>query len=130
MAVGSPVIRVPRSGRRIYSGEFTGAGGAVSGIKFKGEVSVTYISAGLYEFQCLENGVAARPGTVSRLAYVNIDVVGLSGATNGGWTKIPIQTDNMNASGKFRAQLNQQSFAAADGIGTIKVEFAIEREAA
>lgn len=121
---------MPRRGSRWYNGEFTGAAGSVNTVKFKGEVSVTYIGAGVYEFQCLENGVAARPGTTSRIAAMNIDVVALSGATNGGWIKIPIFVDNMNASGKFRSQLSQQSFAAADGIGVIKVSFLIELEAA
>src|SRR5258707_7444799 len=62
MAVGTPIIRMPRRGARWYNGEFTGAAGSISGVKFKSEVSVTRTGAGLYTFQCLENGVAARPG--------------------------------------------------------------------
>lgn len=130
MAVGYTVIRMPRKGSRWYNGEFTGAAGSVNTIKFKGEVLITYISTGLYQAQCLENGVAARPSSVSRIAAVNVAVVALSGATNGGWQIIPVQVDNMTASGNFRFQTNQQSFAAADALGTIKLSFLIETEAA
>lgn len=128
MAVGSPIIRMPRRSSRWFVGEFAVAAGAITAgtVKYKNEVGVTFISTGLYQFQCLENGVAARPGAPCRLAAVIANVT-LPGATAGGWSHF-INVDNMNASGNFRYQFNQQSFAAADTTGTVKLAFLVELE--
>lgn len=121
---------MPRRGSRWYVGEFVVAAGAITAgtVKYKGEVAVTFVSTGVYKFQCLENGVAARPGSACRLAQVVANVT-LPGAAVGGWEHF-INVDNMNASGSFQYQFNQQSFAAADTTGTVKLSFLVELEAA
>lgn len=129
MGVGSPIIRVPRRGRRIYSGEFAVAAGAITGgsVKFRSEVAVTRTGAGVYRFQCLENGIAARPGGPCRLSRITPTINRPAGATDGGWLW-HLSNDQMNASGFFEVTFAQQSFAAADPVQTLKVEFEIEQD--
>jgi len=132
MAVGNIVIRMPRRGSRWYVGEFAVAGGAITAgtTKFKGEVSVTRNSAGLYTFQCLENGVAAKPGVPCRLAAVcPTFTTPPGGATEGGWSW-DLNADNLNTNGSWQLRINQQSWAVADPVQTVKVAFLIELEAA
>ena len=131
MAVGTAVIRVPRKGNRTYSGDFAVAGGAITAgsVKFKQEVAVTRTGAGVYRFQCLENGAAARPGSLCRISSVKPTFARPAAGADGGWGW-HMTNDQMNASGFFEITTFQQSFAAADLVQTAKVEFTIETEAA
>lgn len=132
MAVGFSIIRVPRRGTRTYSGEFAVAGGAITAgtTRFKNEVSVVRQGLGIYRFQCLENGTAARPASACRISSIKPTfTTPPGGATEGGWAW-NMNNDQMNASGFFDLRINQQSWAAADPVQTVKVEFTIEAEAA
>jgi hypothetical protein len=123
------VIRMPRRGSRWYTGEFTGAAGSISGVKFKNEVSVTRTGAGLYTFQCLENGAAARPGTACRIAKFASTPVNLTTGAQGGWFFWPL-VDSLTTNGSFTTQASSQAGAAADIQVLMKIAFLIELEAA
>ena len=129
MAVGNVIQRSPRRGTRYFSGEFTGAAGSVSGVKMKGEFSITYTGAGIYTFQYLENGVAAKPGSPCRIAQFSLNAVGLSVVGQGGWDT-NITTDNLNTNGSFVITSFSVAGAAADIQVLAKVYFTIEMEAA
>ena len=129
MAVGSPVARYPRRGARWYTGEFTGAAGSISNVKFKNEMSVTRTGAGLYTFQCLENGAAARPGTTCRIAAFSFTPVNLTNTAQGGWFFGPL-VDSLTTNGSFTTQASAQAGTAADIQVLMKVAILIELEAA
>lgn len=129
MAVGNIVQRAPRRGTRYFSGEFTGAAGSISGVKTKGEFSVTYSGVGLYTIQYLENGVAAKPGSPCRIAQFQLNAVGLSTVGQGGWDT-NITTDNLNTNGSFTITAFSVAGAAADIQVLAKVWFTVELEAA
>ena len=129
MAVGNPVIRMPRRGSRWYTGEFTGAAGSISGVKFKNEVSVTRTGAGLYTFQCLEGGAAARPGTTCRIAKFAFTPVNLTNTAFGGWFFWPL-VDSLTTNGSFTTEAFALAGTAADIQTLMKVAFLIELEAA
>lgn len=130
MAVGNIVTVWPRKGSRWYVGEYVVAAGAITAgtVKYKGEVAVTFISTGIVNFQCLNNGVASKPSSVCRLAAVIANPL-LPGAAVGGWSHF-LNVDSMNTNGSFRWQFNQQSFAVADTVGIVKLSFCVEMEAA
>ncbi len=96
---------------------------------FKGELSVVYTGTGVYTFQYLENGVAARPGAPCRIARVWLSVVGLATVGQGGWDT-NITTDNLNVNGSFVLTTFSVAGAAADVQGVCKVVVEIEQEAA
>ena len=129
MAVGNPVIRMPRRGSRWYTGEFTGAAGSISGVKFKNEVSVTRTGAGLYTFQCLEGGAAARPGSTCRIAQFGFTPVNLTNTAQGGWFFCPL-VDSLTTNGSFTTQASALAGTAADIQVLMKIAFLIELEAA
>lgn len=129
MAVGQAIIRMPRRGARWYNGEFLGAAGSISGVKFKGEVSVTRTGAGLYTFQCLENGVAARPGSTCRITQFGFTPVNLTNTAQGGYFFVPL-VDSLNTNGSFTTQASALAGAAADIQVLMKVSFLVELEAA
>lgn len=124
MGVKNVIRRLPRLRSREFSGEFAVAGGAITAgtVKFGGEVTVVRNGAGLYTFTIVD-------GKQGRLADVDTFVVALSGATNGGWSW-SVAADNIASAGTFQIQYQQQSFAAADPSGTVKVWFLTEGEAA
>jgi len=132
MAVGFAVIRMPRRGARWYTGEFLGAAGSISGVKFKNEVSVTRTGAGLYTFQCLEGpapGVAARPGSTCRIAQFGFTPVNLTNTAQGGYFWVPL-VDSLTTNGSFTTQASALAGTAADIQVLVKVAFLIELEAA
>ena len=131
MAVGNAVARYPRRGVRYYGGEFTGAAGSISGVKFKSEMTVTYAGAGLYTFQCVEgpNQVPARPGAVCRLADVDMTTVNLSNTAQGGWAWT-VAADNLNTNGSFQIKTFALAGTAADLQVLTKFWITIELEAA
>ena|ERR1041384_743921 len=129
MAVGNIVARYPRKNSRWLTGEFTGAAGSISGVKFKGEMSVTYAGAGLYTFQFLEGSAAVRPGSPCRIAAMIVTTINLTNTAQGGWTST-ITVDSLNTNGSFTVRTNAQAGAAADLQVVAKFAFLIEGEAA
>lgn len=122
MAVGNIVTRVPRKGRRIFSGEFTGANGSLSGAKFKGEVTVTYGGEGVYNFAFVE-------GKQGRLAGMVHTIINPAN-TDGGSGRVLVTADTVATNGQFTVTTFNQANAAADIIGVAKFDFIVEGEAA
>lgn len=120
---------MPRRGARWYTGEFTGAAGSISGVKFKGEALVTWTGTGLYTFQCLENGVAARPGSTCRIAQFGFTPVNLTTTAQGGWFFGPL-VDSLTTNGSFTMRANALAGTAADIQVLMKMAVLIELEAA
>lgn len=122
MAVGNIIQRNPRSGRRVWSGEFTGANGSISGVKFKGEITVAYSAEGVYIFTF----VGTKP---TRLSDFNPTIINPAVA-DGGSGRVVITADNLASAGTITVTTFNQANAAADIIGVAKFEFATEQEAA
>lgn len=122
MGVGTFFTRVLRRGRRVFSGEFTVTGTAVSAVKFGGEVTVTRNGVGDYTFAVVD-------GKQGRLSSYDITLVTPSGATVGGWS-YTLVSDTVQTNGQFRVLFAQQSWAAAEPAGLIKLEFTTEGVAA
>lgn len=129
MAVGSAVARYARRGSRWYTGEFTGVAGPIVSQKFKGELSILRTGAGLYTFQCLENGVAARPASPCRIAKFGFTPINLTNTAQGGWFFIPL-VDSLNTNGSFTTQANALAGTAADILVLMKIAILIEAEVA
>jgi hypothetical protein len=113
----------------VFTGEFTGNAGSVTGVKMKGELSIVYTGTGVYTFQYLENGVACRPGSPCRITSVWFGVVGLANTAQGGWDT-NITTDNLNVNGSFVLTAFTVTGAAADAQGICKVVIVTEKELA
>lgn len=129
MAVGSIVARYPRKNSRWLLGEFTGAAGSISGVKFKNEMSVVRTGAGLYTFQYLEGGASVRPGNPCRIAYFGFTPVNLTNTAQGGWFFFPL-VDSLTTNGSFTTQANALAGTAADIQVLMKMAILIEGEAA
>lgn len=122
MAVGNVIARYPRKGRRYFTGEFTGANGSLSGVKSKGEVTVAYGGEGVYNFSIVEG----KQGRLSRFAHTIINPA----TTDGGSGRTVVTADTVATDGKFTVTTFNQANAAADVIGIMKFEIAVEGEAA
>lgn len=125
--VGSAIAQFFYANTAFVRGEFTGAVGSISLVKFKGLMSATWNSTGLVTFTLLANdGVSALKG----LHIKNLQIVPLTptGATVGGWTW-SLAANNMGTAGTFQIQFQQQSWAAADVVGIVKVAVELSSEA-
>lgn len=103
-----------------YRGEFTGAVGSISLVKFKGAVTATWNSTGLITFNV----------GVKNLHLKNLQLVFITptGATVGGWSW-SLAANAINSAGTFQVQIQQQSWAVADPVGVVKVAFELSPEA-
>lgn len=125
-----PVTLSNRIGRKVFSGQFAVAAGAITAgtTKFKGDVTVVRDGAGLYTFTLRNAAGNAWKGL--RLARVSPTfITPPGGAAEGGWAWT-LNADNMTAAGTFQLRINQQSWAAADPVQTVRIEFVVEGEVA
>src|SRR5262245_51350544 len=101
MGVFTAKSEYQRAGRRVYSVEFTGASGSISGVKGKAEVTVTRNSAGLYTFAVFAGPSSTIPAKYARLAAVRPTFLTPSAGTDGGWMWT-LNADNMASAGTFQ----------------------------
>lgn len=117
---------------KVWSGEFAVAGGAVTAgsVKFHNAVTVTRNSAGLFTFAMFADNpklIAFKP---LRLAMVHPTfITPPGGAAEGGWAWT-LNADNVASAGTFQLRINQQSWAAADPVQTVKMVWITEGRAA
>lgn len=126
--VFQPVAKHMIRDTEFWRGEFTGGAGAVALVKFKKFCTVTYVSAGLYQVNLWSDPA----NTVALKGYhlKNLNVIPLipSGSTVGGWNW-QLATNAVNTAGTFQIQTGQQSWAATDVIGVVKLAFELSTEA-
>lgn len=117
--------------RKVVDLEFTGAAGAVSGVKSKGFFGVTYVSAGLYRLTLLQAGSTTAAMKGMHLKSLNITPIKPAAAGDGGWTNI-LSTNTLNTAGiiEITTLSNIAAAAAADYLGLLKVTVEFSPEAA
>lgn len=133
MGVFSIVSKFQRAGRMVYSIEFTGANGAISAVKGKGEVTVTYAGEGLYTIAVFAGPNSTVPAKYPRLARFSAMTVGTPAAgADGGWSWTLI-ADNMSTAGTFQIRANSSANppVASDVLALVaRVEFVVEGQVA
>lgn len=116
--------------RRVVDLEFTGSGGAVSGVKSKGFFAVTYVSTGIYRLTLLQSGSASAALKGMHLKALTITPIKPASPTDGGWTNI-LSTNTLNTLGiiEITTLSNIAAAAAADYLGILKVTVEFSTEA-
>jgi hypothetical protein len=132
MGVFNIISQYMRNGRRTWSGQFAVAAGAVTAgtVKFKNHVTVTRNGAGLFTFAMFNdpaNLIAYRALRLARVTPTFTTPPG--GAAEGGWAWT-LNGNTVSTNGQFQIRINQQSWAAADPVQTVLMEWVTEMEAA
>jgi hypothetical protein len=112
-------------GRKTWAGSFAVSGGAITAgsVKFKKFATVTRNSAGLYTFAMFLDVAQILPYKPAFLgAVMPTFITPPGGATEGGWSW-NLNADNVSSAGTWQLRINQQSWAVADPVQTVRIEW-------
>lgn len=117
---------------KIVHGQFDVTAGVVGAVKFKRLITVTRVSAGLFTLSLWSDSPAAQTVALKNMHLKKLAITQAKpgATTDGGWTWSVVDPATLATAGTVQIQAAQQSWAAADPTGTIRIELVMSPEAA